>query len=102
MPIYEYICHECGTTAEVYRFIYERNMPMLCDLGHKRERIYSVPALSIWDTERSFPNAVKQGPGTFATKAAYEGHLKANDMAETRTDGKIYRPHGNRVIRSGR
>jgi hypothetical protein len=65
------------------------------------ERIYSVPALSIWDASRPFPNAVKSGDGTFPTKAAYESHLKANNMAESDTSGKMYRPHGNKVVPRG-
>jgi hypothetical protein len=75
-----------------------RNLPMICPKGHKAVMIYSVPALSIWDADRPFTNAVKSGDGRFPTKRAYEAHLKANDMAEVKTDGKIYRPHGNRVI----
>jgi hypothetical protein len=61
---------------------------MICPKGHKTERIFSVPALSIWDADRPFPNAVKAGDGKFPTKAAYESHLKANHMAETSTTGK--------------
>lgn len=88
MPIYEYICHECGTKHEAYRRIEKRDLAMICPLGHKTERIYSVPALSIWDADRPFPNAVHFGDGKFPTKAAYETHLKMNDMAETAIDGK--------------
>ena len=98
MPIYEYICHECGTTHEAYRRIEKRHVVMICPLGHKTERIYSVPSLSIWDAERPFPNAVKFGEGKFPTKAAYESHLKANDMAETAIDGR----NKSRVPRSMR
>jgi len=101
MPIYEYICTKCGHADEIVRHIYERNMPHHCPRAHRMERIYSVPALSIWNSDRTFPNAVHFGDGKFPTKSAYETHLKMNDMAETKTDGKIYRPHGNKVIRSG-
>lgn len=100
MPIYEYYCVECGTTQEAYRRIDDRHLVMLCDLGHETELAASVPALSIWDADRGFPNAVKTGPGKFPTKAAYEKHLKDNHIGETKTDGKIYRPHGNTVVRS--
>lgn len=99
MPIYEYACHECGTVTEDIRSIAARDDISVCNRGHVTERIVSVPALSIWNADRPFPNAVKAGDGKFPTKAAYETHLKMNDMAETKTDGKIYRPHGNKVIR---
>lgn len=98
MPIYQYACAECGTTQEAYRRIEDRRFAMLCPLGHETELIYSVPAISIWDATRSFPNAVRSGDGKFPTRSAYESHLKANDLAEVKTDGKIKRPHGNRVI----
>ena len=62
------------------------------------ERLFSVPVVSIWDAERQFPNAVNVGKGTFPTKAAYESHLKAHDMAETKIDGK----NKSRVPRSMR
>jgi putative FmdB family regulatory protein len=88
MPIYEYVCHECGTTEESYRSLYERNMPKVCGQGHKMERIYSVPALAIWNADRPFPNAVNFGDGKFPTKAAYESHLKSHDMAESSTTGR--------------
>lgn len=88
MPIYEYVCAECGTTHESYRRVDDRNLTMLCPLGHETERIYSVPALSIWDADRPFTNAVTFGDGKFPSKSAYESHLKANDMAETSTSGK--------------
>lgn len=99
MPIYEYFCSQCSTRREVYRPIADRDMISLCRKGHAEVRVYSVPSLSIWNASRPFPNAVKSGDGTFPTRGAYEAHLKANDIAEARIDGKIYRPHGNRVIR---
>ena len=101
MPIYEYVCSKCSTTAEIFRRMDERNMPMVCLCGMTLKRIYSVPVMQAWNADRSFPNAVAFGDGKFPTKAAYESHLKAHDIAESRTDGKIYRPHGNRVIRRG-
>lgn len=88
MPIYEHFCRECKTTHEAYRSVEKRNVAMICPRGHKTERIYSVPALSIWDAARPFPNAVHFGDGKFPTKSAYESHLKANDMAETAIDGR--------------
>ena len=102
MPIYEYVCHECCTQATRYRSVADRNALVECSMGHRMELMFSVPALAIWNEDRSFPNAVKFGDGKFPTKQAYDSHLKANDMAETRIDGKIYRPHGNRVIRGSR
>lgn len=98
MPIYEYLCSTCQAKEEVYRHIADRERAMLCPQGHTMERMYSVPALAIWDAERRFPNAVKFGEGKFASKAAYETHLKVNDMAETRIDGK----NKSRVPRSMR
>ena len=98
MPIYEYMCPKCHTLHEAYRRMEKRHVAMICPNGHKADLVSSVPALSIWDADRPFLNAVKFGDGKFPTKKAYESHLKANDMAEARTDGKIYRPHGNRVI----
>ena len=99
MPIYEYFCHECKTRIESYRAMDERHTMPTCSKGHATELGYSVPSLAIWNSDRAFPNAVKSGDGKFKTKAAYEMHLKMNDMAETSTDGRIYRPHGNKVIR---
>jgi len=101
VPIYEYVCQKCDRVDELYRHVYERNMPHACPEGHSMEMIYSVPSLAIWNADRPFPNAVTFGDGKFPTKAAYESHLKAHDMAETRTDGKIYRPHGNKVVKLG-
>jgi len=98
MPIYEWICQKCGTTHEGYRSIEKRDLAMICPKGHKAERIYSVPALSIWDADRPFPNAVHFGEGKFPTKSAYESHLKANDMAEVAIDGR----NKSRVPRSMR
>ena len=98
MPIYEYRCSTCNTVDETYRTIRDSVRSYYCRNGHKCERIHSVPAVHTWDQHRSFPNAVKFGEGKFPTKVAYESHLKAAGMAETRTDGKIYRPHGNKVV----
>lgn len=88
MPIYEYVCYECDAKEERLRTIAERNLTEFCDSGHAMERIVSVPAVSIWNPYRTFPNAVKSGDGRFPTRAAYETHLKMNDMAEAKTDGK--------------
>ena len=98
MPIYEYLCQQCGTKHEAYRRMDKRSLAMICPKGHRAELTFSVPAISIWDADRPFPNAVKSGDGKFPTKAAYESHLKANHIAEYSTAGKIYRPHGNKVI----
>lgn len=99
MPIYEYECRKCGSRDEAYRPVVNRNMTMLCPVGcGEMQRVYSVPVVSIWDENRPFPNAVKSGPGTFKSRGAYEQHLKDNHIAEVKTDGKIKRPHGNRVI----
>ena len=98
MPLYEYACSVCMTTEEVYRPVSECYAVQKCPKGHVEQRIYSVPVMHVWNSDRSFPNAVHFGDGKFPTKAAYESHLKANDMAETRTDGKIKRPHGNKVL----
>ena len=51
MALYGYTCPACGTTAEVFRGLEQRNHPVLCpfcaDLNHvvrmRRER--SLPAL---------------------------------------------------------
>ena len=102
MPMYEYVCRSCEIVVETYRPMAERNVEMVCPKGHVFERIASVPALSIWDASRPFLNSVKSGDGTFPTRAAYETHLKMNGLAECKTDGKIYRPHGNRVVRHGK
>lgn len=100
MPIYEYVCPKCKVTIERFRLLSERSVLLECaSCFVPMERIYSVPSLAIWNAERQFLNAVKSGDGRFPTKAAYESHLKANNMAEVATDGKIYRPHGNRVLR---
>jgi len=101
MPIYEYLCEICDVKEEAYRRLDDREMGMLCPKGHAMARVYSVPTLSIWDSERAFPNAVKFGEGKFGSRREYESHLKANDMAESGTSGKIYRPHGNKVVRHG-
>lgn len=100
MPLYEYVCTKCQGRVEIFRMMHERNMPISCACGATLERIYSAPSLAIWNAERQFLNAVRTGDGRFPTRAAYEAHLKANDMAEVATDGKIKRPHGNRVLRS--
>lgn len=88
MPIYEFVCAACERHIEAIRNIADRDGVYYCECGEIMERIYSVPALAIWNAERSFPQAVKTGDGKFPTKAAYETHLKVNDMAETRTDGR--------------
>ncbi len=98
MPLYEFLCHECGTIHEELRPVSKREQAAFCNQGHRCGVIYSVPALSIWDPGRPFPNAVKKGDGKFPTRSAYEAHLKMNGLAETKTDGKIKRPHGNKVI----
>ena len=101
MPLYEYVCSLCDAKVETLRSVSERDDPLACSRGHLMERIFSVPAMQVWNCDRAFPNAVTFGSGKFPSKAAYEAHLKSHDMAETRTDGKIYRPHGNTVVRSG-
>jgi hypothetical protein len=62
--------------------------------------VVSAPAMQTWNQDRAFPNVSPYGDGTatFKTKARYEAHLKAHDMAESSTDAPIKRPHGNRVI----
>jgi hypothetical protein len=61
-------------------------------------RIASVPAIVVWNTERAFPNLGHFKDKTFPSKAAYEGYLKDQGIAETAHDGKVKRPHGTKVI----
>ena len=88
MPIYEFLCDECGASEEVYLRMVDRNLTQFCPLGHPEQRIYSVPVMQAWNQDRPFPNSVHFGDGKFPTKSAYESHLKANDMAETAIDGR--------------
>jgi len=78
----------------------ERERPFGCTCGADAGFVVSAAAMQTWKTDRRFPNVSPYGDGSqaFETKAAYEAHLKAHDMAESSTDARIYRPHGNRVI----
>jgi len=44
MPIYEYICHECGERFEIIRPIKEADSPIRCTTcqGHQTQRAVSV------------------------------------------------------------
>jgi putative FmdB family regulatory protein len=88
VPIYEFRCEPCGFNDEIVRRMADRAKPHHCPRGHVMERIFSIAALSIWDADRPFTNAVAFGDGKFPTRQAYESHLKAHDMAESKIDGR--------------
>jgi len=53
----------------------------------------SAPALSIWDSSRSFPISPDSDGYTFSSKRAYEDHLIEKGFSEVSTDApKINKP----------
>ncbi len=102
MPLYEYYCFTCGDKCELVRRISQRNKPLVCKCGENKEMIVSVPTISIWNSEREFPNLTGHGNGSmkFSNNAEYQAYLKEQGVDEFAIDGKIRRPHGNTVIGS--
>ena len=63
MPMYEYLCRECGTTIEKLRPADDRDQPVACpnDPTHRPKRLLSVFATR--STRSSGEVAVRTGGG---------------------------------------
>lgn len=61
----------------------------------------SVPAMHVWNKDRSFPNVGNTGDGSmsFDTKTEYNMHLKSNHVAESATDAPSKVKLGAKVYR---
>ena len=101
MPAYVYRCPLCRRTEYLLRSVEKRNDPCPC-CGHHMQRLIQPPAIHSWNADRRFPNLSPEGDGTksFASRAAYETHLKDLGLAESSHTAPVKRPHGNRVVRT--
>jgi len=101
MPRYEFLCPGCGARTERYRKVGDYTSPE-CPCGSEPELAVSLPSMHVWSGERRFPNLSPKpyhdGTETFASKAAYESHLKANHLAEIDHGGVRKVKTGNRVV----
>jgi putative FmdB family regulatory protein len=99
MPIYVFRCQPCEYEVEEIRKVSDYNPPHCDSCNGTMEYILTPPDLQIWNAERKFPNVGRYGDGSmsFASKDAYERHLKDHHMAESSTDAPVKTPHGAEV-----
>ena len=66
------------------------------------ERVATSASIDTWKDDRRFPNLGRRGDNSrsFESKGKYEAFLSENHMVEAAIDGKIMRPHGNKVVMS--
>jgi putative FmdB family regulatory protein len=87
MPNYEFACDTCALAVERLLPISKRNSPQPCpSCTLPMTLVPSAPAVSIWDSSRSFPLSPDSDGYTFASRQEYENHLKENHIGEVSTD----------------
>lgn len=48
MPLYPFVCDECGERRETRRHMEDRDAPLVCQNGHSMRRVLVFPMAEVW------------------------------------------------------